>query len=127
MSVTLPFKVRGLVAALAGPLLHHGDVSRADLERGAKQADGQVHPAAAEAEAEDQMCGRAVAVAQLRQLVAEPPMRWVGNGWQCSDSETRVTLDYAGGERRDLVVAPSSRLSLAAGFLLFPADTNEVI
>jgi hypothetical protein len=120
MSASLPFGLSGWLAALARRLLRQGDYPRAEIDRAAKKAESQVVPAAGRT-AVDQQCSRAISVAQLRELLAEPAMRWVGSAWQCADSETRVTLGFTDGQQRELVLPPSSRVSIAAGMILFPA------
>jgi hypothetical protein len=120
MSALLPPGLSAWLAALARPLLRHGDYPRAEIDRAAKNAESQVAPAASRTGV-DQRCARAIAVAQLRELLAEPAMRWVGNAWQCADCPTRVTLRYTDGDKRELVLPPSSRVSIAAGMILFPA------
>ncbi len=78
----------------------------------------QVSEAATPSEA---LVALAVPTAQVKQIVAEPPMTWQGDAWKCGASTT-ITLVHADGTRVQHACAAGAVIRVAGGLLHFPPE-----
>jgi hypothetical protein len=99
------------------PILDRGGEARKHHDRAMKEAEGQVATAPKQ-EAPPLRVARAIPVARISELEAEPPLHWTGSGWRCAGATT-VTVRADGGEHT-VELGDGAELPVRAGMLLVP-------
>jgi hypothetical protein len=100
------------------PLLDRGGEARKQHDKAIKAAEGQVatapHPGAPPLRV-----ARAIPLAQILELEADPPLHWEGSGWRCA-APTRVVVRAADGREHGVALEAGAELPVRAGMLLMP-------
>lgn len=99
------------------PLLERGGEGRKHHDRAMKEAEGQAATTPKQAPPPLRVA-RAIPVARISELEAEPPLHWTGSGWR-SAGATTVTVRADGGQHT-VTLADGAELPVRAGMLLLP-------
>lgn len=112
----------GLMAELLDatrPLLGEG---KKHHDKAMKHAEGQVATAPRQGPVALRVA-RALPLAQILELEADPPMSWEGSGWRCAEP-TRVVIRGGDGREHLVSLAAGAELPVRAGLLFLPAATT---